>query len=96
MKFLQKIKDWWTLKSLEKAMNKEIDQNVNMWFNRSLEQIAEHDSDAQQKYFNGITLMKRRIKDAAGDLTQAAFMQEFAGKDMLTLATDEDQHRDSC
>lgn len=98
IKILKNIKDWLSLKILEKKVNKDIDQNVNMWFNRPIEQIAEHDTDVQQKYYNGITLLKRRVKELGGAEALSKFKGDedfYVGNDLLALATDEDSQRKS-
>jgi hypothetical protein len=92
MGLFQKLKDWWTLATLTKEFHKEVDQNVNMWSNRDSITEVQEDQAIQQKYYNGVTLMKRRIKERIGTLSPHEYLSKNS-VDLLTLAKDEDANR---
>lgn len=107
IRFIQKIKnlaltakDWLSLYVLESEFKKEVDQNVDTWSNRDTSIPLEQEQENQQKYTNGIGLIKRRLKDQMkGGKTFDETMGQYTGddpnffqsRDLLGLATDEDQ-----
>lgn len=92
MNIFKTIKSWWTMFFLEKEMNKEIDQNVNMYYHRPSTEAVQDDETVQQKYFNGITLMKRRLKEKMAGVDPHTYLSSNP-VDLLALAKDEDAQR---
>lgn len=83
MNFLKRIKDWWTFRSLNKDFDKEVDENVKLWYDSSLTSEVQTDQDVQQKYFNGLSLLKSKARKL--NLTEDL--------DILPLAHSENQNK---
>jgi hypothetical protein len=88
MGLLKRIKIWWDLRQAVKEFDKEVDENINMHYHRDTTSEIQEDQDVQQKYYNGITLMKRRIRDRVGG-DFSSFGAAFGGQDLLALAKSE-------
>jgi hypothetical protein len=89
------IKDWWTFRSLTKDLKKEVDQNINVWYNSDRVEDSLHEHEVQKKYYNGLTLMKARLKDKAANSPVEEILTQYKGsedfytqEDLLALAKD--------
>ena len=91
------LKDWWTFRQLSKEFNKEVDENVNMWHHTDSMAEVQDDEAIQQKYHNGITLMKKRLNSMRNGQDANGFLSKNFGEDgrfdLLALAKDEDANR---
>ena len=93
IKLLRKLLDWWEWKILERTINKEIDSNINRKFHKDQHTTIIQDEDIQQKYNNGMTLLKQRVKDLAKDCTLEELLDKLKGEDLLDFAKDEDEYK---
>lgn len=57
------IKDWWTYRHLAKAFDKEVDENTDLWFNRSIPELLHE--ERLEKYHQGLLYVKEEIKKKA-------------------------------
>lgn len=101
MGLFARIKDWWTFRSLEKEFNKEVDENVNMYYHRDSVSEIQEDQDVQQKYYNGMALLKRRLRQQLTSNDPLKVMERFKGNkdfyvggDLLALAKGESKERE--
>lgn len=93
MNIFSRIKDWWTFRQLSNEFNKEVDENVNMWQHSDAHAEVQDDEAVQQKYHNGITLMKRRLNQMRNGQDGHQFLSANGNLDLLALARDEDANR---
>jgi len=103
--FILKLKNLWSkfklflaLRKTEKEFNKEVDENINLRYSKSDVELLQEET--QQKYYNGIALMKSRLRDQIKNSDPKSVMNQFKGEDnfyingdLLSLATDEDEQR---
>lgn len=94
MNIFQRVKLWWDLRQAVKEFDKEVDENINMYYHRDTTSEIQDDQDVQQKYYNGLTLMKRRLNAARNGTDGDTYLKKYytEGKlDLLALA-ESDSH----
>lgn len=83
MNWIIKLKIWWTIWLLERKFKKEVDSNINLWFNSPSVHFIQ--DDTQQKYFQGMVNFKKEVKKRAKDGPLEAALKS-AGDRLLELA----------
>lgn len=108
MSLFKKIKDWWFEIQLEKTIdknvkefNKEVDENINMWSNKDPVAEVQQDREIEQKYYNGMALLKSRLRsqlqggDARSVMSRYHGDKDFyLGGDLLSLAKSDNHQRE--
>lgn len=92
--FITKIKDWWTFRSLYKEFNKEVDENTNRWSNRDTHSEVQEDQDIEQKYYNGISLLKSRLLKEIANNDPHQILERYKDNDLLVLAKSNNRERE--
>jgi len=95
MNLFARIKDWWLWRKALKDFDKEVIQNVNMWGRSDPISHVQDDEAAKQKLYNGLTLMKRRLKQSMNGFDPTLYLAKYYSNeaDLLALAKDEDSSK---
>lgn len=88
---LLKIKNWINNYKLSKQLDKEINENINIYFNNSYTDFLLEDKE--QKYHNGSLLIRQKVKEKVDQgLSHEEAWKSF-GDELLTLSTGQDDKR---
>ena len=88
LKLFKKIKNFFVLRKLNKEFDKEVDENIELWFNPTVVKTLQMEKELQQKYINGMTLLKRTVKEKSKDypnITQFLKDQEANSSHIIYL-----------
>lgn len=100
MGLFAKIKNWWDLRQAVKQFDKEVDENINMYYHRDSVSEIQEDQDVQQKYYNGMALLKSELRKLTANGEAERVMERFkggkdfyVGKDLLSLAKSQSREK---
>jgi predicted DsbA family dithiol-disulfide isomerase len=90
---LKTVKTWWTLYKLSKELNKEVDSNIDIWFNTQKDNTFTEDQE--RHYFQGMLNLKHEVKRRAkeGSLSLEAVLAQ-AGERLLEFARKETKEQE--
>lgn len=88
LQFLKRIKNWVSNYLLERKFNKEVTENINLYFNNS-EIYHLVQEDVEKKYHNGLLLVKRKIKEKVDEGYTYEEVLKMLGDSLIALANQE-------